>query len=417
MIVALGLAAALFQALGYLLYLRLFAKRVIRPNAASQFMFAYGTALLVLLEWSGNATWHVLALPVTCSVLSIFVALMCLRKGATEPVDRIEAIAFSADIWLTILWAAIAFGYGDMSPYAAGFLIAGNLTTLTSFFPVLRSTWKNPEREQPTPWVVWTVAYSLLAAATIAADQGRNPALLIYPVLSALLHGSIALMSLRRKPRRDSWVDAERTIYIARSGIHGMGMFAGRRFEPGEALCTLTGRAVFGAVTEDGPNYIGLGPDVWIDPVKPLDHINHHCGPNAAFGPRRKLRALRLIHPGEEVTIDYSTTECDENWWMRCGCEAPECREVLYAIQRSFADQDEPPAASPLMQLVWRKRHEAFRPEARERAAGRLLPPSQEPPSSPTRTAPGRWIPTPRRRPTRVKPAGALAPTRSNSQR
>ena len=46
-------------------------------------------------------------------------------------------------------------------------------------------------------------------------------------------------------------------------------MIAGRRFEAGEPVWTLTGRPIFGAVTESGPNYIGLGPDVWIDPDLP----------------------------------------------------------------------------------------------------------------------------------------------------
>lgn len=405
-----GLSAAFFQILGYLLYVRLFARRFIRPNAASQFMFAYGTALLVLLEWSDNATWHVLALPMACAAMSMLVAVMCLRRGATEPVDRIEAIAFSADVWLTILWAAIAFGYGDISPYSAAFLVAGNITTLTAFFPILRSTWTNPEREQPLPWIVWTIAYTLLALATVFADRGQNPALLLYPVLSMVLHGAIAVMSLRRKPRRDSWVDEAKTIYLGPSAIHGKGMFAGRRFEPGDLLCTLSGRAIFGAVTEDGPNYIGLGPDVWIDPVKPLDHVNHHCRPNAAFGPRRGLRALRLIHPGEEITIDYSTTECDENWWMRCVCSAPDCRGVLYAIQRSFAGQEEAPAASPLMQLVWRKRHAAFEAEARDRKAALLHPAGGEVPAIAARAGAARWLPVAgRRKPGRDKDAGRPA--------
>ena len=133
-------------------------------------------------------------------------------------------------------------------------------------------------------------------------------------------------------------------------------MIAGRRFEAGEVVWRLTGKPVFGAVTESGPNYIGLGPDVWIDPDRPLDHINHHCAPNAAFGPRRQLIALRPIEPDEEVTIDYSTTEADPAWTMHCACGAPGCRGTLFAIQRSFADRPEPPMASPLMQLVWRQR-------------------------------------------------------------
>jgi len=358
-IVPLAILAAALQALGYILYARLFLKKLIRPNAASSFMFAYGTALLVLLEASDGASWPMLALPGTCAVMSIFIALLCLRKGATEKVDRVEAVAFSADVWLTALWAAIAFGSGDISPYSAGFLLAGNVTTLTAFFPVLRSTWKTPEREQPLPWLVWTSAYSVLAVVTFLADRGQHPALMVYPVLSMALHGSVALMALRGPARILRWVDAARSIYIGRSAIHGRGMIAGRRFEAGEPVWTLTGRPVFGAVTESGPNYIGLGPDVWIDPDLPLDHINHHCAPNAAFGPRRQLLALRPIEPHEEVTIDYSTTECDAAWAMRCGCGAADCRGTLYSIQHSFAHRDEAPAASPLMQLVWRQRRAA----------------------------------------------------------
>ena len=356
MIVQLAIAAALLQALGYLLYARLFMKKVIRPNAASSFMFAYGTALLVLLEYSDGASWPLLALPATCAALSIGIALLCLRKGATERVDQVEAVAFSADVWLTVLWAAIAFGYGAISPFSAGFLLAGNVTTLTAFFPVLRSTWRTPEREQPAPWLVWTAAYSVLAVVTLLADQGRHPALLVYPLLSVALHGSVAVMALRGRAGLVRWVDAAKSIYIGRSPIHGEGMIAGRRFEAGEVVWRLTGKPVFGAVTESGPNYIGLGPDVWIDPDRPLDHINHHCAPNAAFGPRRQLLALRPIEPDEEVTIDYSTTEADPAWAMHCACGAAGCRGTLYAIQRSFADRPEPPMASPLMQLVWRQR-------------------------------------------------------------
>ena len=252
MIVQLAILAAVLQALGYVLYARLFLKKQIRPNAASSFMFAYGTALLVLLEYSHGATWELLALPATCAFMSIFIALLCLRKGATEPVDKVEAVAFSADVWLTILWFGIAFGYGEITLYSAGFLLAGNVTTLTAFFPVLRSTWKTPEREQPLPWLVWTSAYIVLAVVTFLADRGQHPALMVYPVLSALLHASVALMALRGKARVLRWVDAARSIYIGRSEIHGEGMIAGRRFEAGEPVWTLTGRPVFAFTVPSG---------------------------------------------------------------------------------------------------------------------------------------------------------------------
>ncbi len=351
-VTGLAITAAALQLLGYALYVRLFVQRRIRPNAASSFMFAYGTALLVLLEWSAGGTWPVLLLPALCASASIVVALLCLRAGATEPVDRVEAIAFSADVWLTLFWAALAFGYGTIGPYATGFLLVGNLTTLTAFFPVLRSTWTTPMREHPGPWIVWTCAYATLAATTWAADTGRNAALLVYPLLNVALHASIAALALRHRGRR--FVDTARSVYIAPSGMHGEGMFAGRIFAPGEAIWTLTGRWVFGAVTESGPNYIGIGRDVWIDPHAPLDRLNHCCAPNAAMGARRRLRALRTIVPGEEITIDYSTTEADPAWTMRCACDAPACRGTLSAIQFAFAAE---PEASPLMRTIWRRSH------------------------------------------------------------
>lgn len=356
----LGIFAAVLQALGWSSYILLFLRRQIRPNAASSFMFAYGTALMVLLETGSEASWQILALPTTCAVFSIIVAAMCLRKGATEAVDRVEATAFSADVWLTLLWVAIAIGYGDIKPFSAGFVIAGNITTITCMFPVLRSTWRSPDREQPLPWLIWTLAYATLTVTTLLADQLRHPELLVYPVLNVTLHGAVGLISLRRSGPAARHHDGTGPIYVGDSVIHGKGMFTTHRIEPGVAVCTLTGKAIFGAITESGPNYIGLGPDVWIDPDWPLDHINHHCHPNSAFGPRRRLYALRAIQPGEEVTIDYSTTEADAHWWMECGCDAPDCRKHLYAIQRSFADDDEPPAASPMMQLVWKKRRYEF---------------------------------------------------------
>ncbi len=411
MIVQLAILAALLQALGYFLYARLFLKKAIRPNAASSLMFAYGTALLVLLEYGDGASWPVLALPATCAALSVGIALLCLRKGATDPVDRVEATAFSADVWLTVLWAAIAFGYGTISPYSAGFLLAGNVTTLTAFFPVLRSTWRTPERERPEPWLVWTAAYSVLTVVTLLADQGRHPALLVYPLLSVALHGSVALMALRGRGF-SRWVDKAKSIYIGRSLIHGDGMIAGRRFDAGEMVWRMTGKPVFGAVTESGPNYIGLGPDVWVDPDLPLDHINHHCEPNAAFGPRRQLLALRPIEAHEEITIDYSTTEADPRWSMPCSCGAAGCRKMLYAIQHSFSHAPAPPQASPLMQLVWRHRRSAVDALAPLPAA----PPRFDPAFAFTRRLPLLPASTARRRLLRAGRASSRLPWRVLSE-
>jgi uncharacterized protein len=354
---ALGVVAAALQIAGYAMYIRNFMTERIRPNAASFLMFSYGTSLLAFLEWRNNATWPVLLLPVICAVLGIVVAAMCLRKGATEPIDRFEGFAFSTDLWLTIAYAWFALGLGASLGFAtadsfvAPFLIVTNLTAITCFIPIVRSTWRAPYREKPGPWIVWTSAYLLLGITTFVADRGAHPSLLLYPVLNAALHGSVALLSLRRAGGGLLFAFGRR-LYVDESPIEGIGLFAARHFAAGSVLSRLSGKLHVKPARTD-PNWIGIGPETWIEAHHPLDKINHSCAPNASLGQRRQVLALRDIEAGEEVVIDYSTTECDPAWHMTCGCRTINCRQGLFAIQYSFRDAPEAPHATPLMQRIW----------------------------------------------------------------
>jgi SET domain len=354
-LVAMGVCAALLQVTGYSLYIRNFLRQAIRPNAASFMMFSYGTSLLAFLEWRNSAGLPVLLLPVVCAAMGIVVAAMCLRKGATERIDLFEAVAFTTDLWLTIIYAYFAFGFGDVSRYVAFFLIVTNLTTISCFTPLIRSTWNAPARELPGPWIVWAAAYSLLCVVTWGVDRGQHPVLMIYPMMNAVLHGLIALLSVRKVKTVRRHVDTAKSIFVDHSKINGIGIFATRGFADGAAIWKLDGKLHHGPSRTE-PNWIGIGPDCWIDPKEPLNNINHSCEPNAAFGRHRQLYALRDIARGEEITIDYSTTEADPKWTMECHCKAPSCRRGLCAIQISFAGQDMPPPASPLMQRVWAQR-------------------------------------------------------------
>jgi hypothetical protein len=352
----LGVLAAVFQVSGYLLYIRNFLKRSIRPNAASYLMFAYGTSLVAFLAWQNGAVLPELLLLFACAMMSVIVALMCLRKNATEPVDRFEAIIFSADLWLTIGYAVLVFAHVDKAAYAAIFLFLGNVTTLTSFMPILRSTWRDPRREQPLPWLIWSLAYMLLTAATLVTTGFDRPVLLIYPVANVVLHVAMAFFSVRKSIAGRYFGGDGSFLYHDTSPIAGEGVFAGRDFRVGEKIWTMTGMVYGNSRTGQDPDFVGLGPGLWMDPDPPLNKLNHSCAPNAYFGPKRQLFAQHPIRKGEEVTFDYSTSEVDPQWTMACDCRAKGCRRGLHAIQISFADRDEPPPASPLMQLLWRTR-------------------------------------------------------------
>lgn len=355
----LGVLAAVFQITGYLLYIRNFLKRSIRPNAASYLMFAYGTSFVAFLAWQNGAVLAELLLLFACATMSVIVALMCLRRNATEPVDRFEASVFLADLWLTIGYAVLVFAHVDKAAYAAIFLFLGSITTLTSFMPILRSTWRDPRREQPLPWIIWSMAYMLLTAATVKTTGFDQPVLLIYPLSNVVLHVAMALFSLRKSLSGRYFGEDGSFLYHDSSPIAGEGVFAGRDFVAGEKIWTMTGRVYGNSRTGQDPDFVGLAPGLWMDPDAPLNKLNHSCAPNAHFGPKRQLFALHPIRKGAEITFDYSTSEVDAQWTMACDCRAKGCRRGLHAIQVSFADRTEPPPASPMMQLLWRTRRAA----------------------------------------------------------
>jgi uncharacterized protein len=144
-------------------------------------------------------------------------------------------------------------------------------------------------------------------------------------------------------------------FYVAQSKVHGFGVFASCDLPAGKAIVQLRGTVASGSNALSDPDYIGIGPDIWIDPDHPLDYINHSCEPNCAFGVKRVLVTTSSILRDEELLIDYSATELDESWTLECGCGTPSCRGTLRAMQLTFPDLTKPPHASPLLLRFWRK--------------------------------------------------------------
>lgn len=199
----LGIAAGALQALGYALYVRQSIRREIEPNAATWLMFAYGTALLGVLEFSLDAEKALLYLPATCVIGSMVVAFMCWKRGKLRwPKEWQDQFSFAGDIVLTVCyvgaWALATFDglKEEERQYAnLAFLICSNLTTLTSFTPLLRGAERH---ETPVPWVVWAFAYTVLGLATYQ-QHGMWTELMIYPVLNAVLHARVAWLSQTRQ--------------------------------------------------------------------------------------------------------------------------------------------------------------------------------------------------------------------------
>lgn len=210
-VLTLGILAAVLQAAGYLAYGFKVLKRDITPNAASWLMFAYGTTFLVILEWDRDANIALLILPAVCALLSICVALYCLRevRRAWWPEHPSEKLSFLLDVLLTIAylftWIQLIQGgitEADKDVAEIFILMCWNVGIFTAFYPLLRQVYKNPSTEHATPWIVWTCAYACLTLLTLIEQRGIDE-LLLYPVVCTGVHGFIAVQTARWRLRHN----------------------------------------------------------------------------------------------------------------------------------------------------------------------------------------------------------------------
>lgn len=204
-VTTLAIVSGLLQALGYAVYIWKSLKHEIEPNPTTWFMFAYGTATLTLLEWDRDASWELLVLPVTCAVLSIFVAFLCWKRGKLVwPSHWMDWSAFGTDVLLTLGYVGIfvATSQDLVTPELKGalvlaFLLVTNLSTIVSFIPLVRGAYEDPSCEHPLPWLIWASAYATLAYLTFR-ESGLASEFMIYPASNAVLHGSVGILAIRR---------------------------------------------------------------------------------------------------------------------------------------------------------------------------------------------------------------------------
>lgn len=240
-----GLAAGMFQLAGYIAYyILVIRKEGKEAEPLTWFMFAYGTALLTVMEldsmWkeaASDTSWvnvlSVLLLPIICALGGISVAVGIWRKNLrlTKQLwpkewkvewGETDGKAFAADIALTLcylcLWIFTLVGTTEGNTHlwwVIAFLVASNLTTFPNFVPILRQTWSQPEKEDARPWAIWAIAYALLlvpawvyASKDMVWPVSYSPltwdvsfyaflALMSYPAINTVMHGLMAIFAGR----------------------------------------------------------------------------------------------------------------------------------------------------------------------------------------------------------------------------
>ncbi|KAG8719028.1 hypothetical protein FRC08_003830 [Ceratobasidium sp. 394] len=112
-------------------------------------------------------------------------------------------------------------------------------------------------------------------------------------------------------------------------GEFNSGLICLQPFKAGKIITRLTGTTK----TKKSWSTVqhGAEPDAHIELNSVLVYINHSCSPNAAFDltssnkAEWNFRALRDIHPGEELSFFYPSTEWDMDQGFLCKCGAQNC--------------------------------------------------------------------------------------------
>jgi len=127
-------------------------------------------------------------------------------------------------------------------------------------------------------------------------------------------------------------------IYVKDSPIEGNGIFANKNIRKGEIISYFKGKH-YKRVTKgiddalSNPNSIGIGPNHWMETEPPLMYTNHSCNPNASLKGTVTLIAIKNILKNQEILMDYSITEADPLWYMKCTCGLKDCRKKIKSVQ------------------------------------------------------------------------------------
>jgi uncharacterized protein len=131
-------------------------------------------------------------------------------------------------------------------------------------------------------------------------------------------------------------------LYLAETAMRGVGVFAARRFSPGDiVMMDFDGDYYDQAVTYEElckrnielKYPLQVGPDLFRIPSGTIDDFtNHSCEPNTGirlYARGAVILAIRHIAIHDEITFDYSTYLNNPYERIACRCGSKSCRGII----------------------------------------------------------------------------------------
>jgi hypothetical protein len=188
-ITAITLAAVAFQLAGHITYMKLVARDRVKPNATAWGLWA-ATSFLDALNYSDMTSGDPFkdALPWTCAISCIVTFFVCLFIGRIRFPEWHDLITVGFSSVALYVWKGL-----DKIAHAN---VIMQLDNITSFIPIIGSTWRKPDEEHPLAWGLWTLSY-LFGTIVVLNRYTGQPVELLYPMLSVILHGLVFMLAIR----------------------------------------------------------------------------------------------------------------------------------------------------------------------------------------------------------------------------
>lgn len=199
-----GIVALVLHLIAYAMYGWSVFHEWVKPHILTWFMwFAGGVVEYATYQAIPGAHWSSNALPLAC-VIGLGSITLCIILAAVrnwfdhtqyqyEPPEKKDFVLFGFDavagwLWFTHIWSAALAN------------IVAVTTSVFTFIPQWRATYRNPDSEHYLPWFIWTIAYVAMFAAVYLGPGSAEWELYVYPVSYFIFHGVVVILCLRKAP-------------------------------------------------------------------------------------------------------------------------------------------------------------------------------------------------------------------------
>lgn len=209
----LGTLAAVIMALGYVLYAIFLFQARTRANATAWGLMCVSATTFLIVEYIYGVPWNALKLGFVDAVIAFVIMGLAYLLGRMQSWTQHDKKLIVVYVLLLAIYLTADFfkktstieGHIVMLLQIIIILIY-NLITVLEFIPIIKETWSKNENELPWPWIVWTLSYVVYFYVRVLEDV--DAVNLVYPFLSIILHGSVAVFTVSHV-----WMyDIKRTI-------------------------------------------------------------------------------------------------------------------------------------------------------------------------------------------------------------